>query len=99
MTTNVGANQSNTIAQNQTTSVGLNQTETVGAVKNVSVGGNFFTNIIGKMVEFVKGNIESHTDEERTVQSKNVGINSENHIQANASKKMQRFSGDQSNDS
>ena len=93
MTTNVGSNQSNTIAQNQTTSVGLNQTETVGAVKNVSVGGNFFTNVIGRMIEFITGNKESHTEKDRirisegTISTQSKGDHqqhSENSVQNNS---------------
>ena len=41
----------------------MSQTESVGAIKNVTVGGNFMTNVVGSLMEFVKGNRESKAKE------------------------------------
>ncbi|MDR6545772.1 uncharacterized protein involved in type VI secretion and phage assembly [Chryseobacterium rhizosphaerae] len=59
MNTNVGADQSNIVGMNKTESITMNDSQTVGAIKNVSIGGNFMTNVVGKMMEFIKGNKES----------------------------------------
>jgi len=48
------------IGNNQSNSVGLSQTEVIGAVKSVMIGGNFLTNVMGKMIEMITGNKESH---------------------------------------
>ena len=98
MTTNVGMNASETIGMNKSSNITLNATESVGAMKMTSVVGDASMFVTGKLMEHVKGNIESHTEEERKVHGKQVGINSESNIQANASQNMQRFSGEKSND-
>lgn len=95
---NVGMNMTTNVGMNKSDVISMNHTESVGTMKSLSVGGNFMVNVLGKMVEYVKGNIESHTEEERKMHSKNMGISSEANIQANASEKMKRNSGEQSND-
>lgn len=62
MTTNVGMNKSDTIT--------MNHTESVGVMKNLSVGSNFMTNVMGKMVEYIKGNKESQIEKDRIKDSK-----------------------------
>ena len=65
MTSTIGNNQSTSVGQNKSNTVGMSQTEVIGAIKSVTVGGNFMTNVIGKMMEFIKGNKESHTESDR----------------------------------
>ncbi|WP_347220027.1 phage baseplate assembly protein V, partial [Chryseobacterium sp.] len=76
MTSTVGSNQSTIVGQNQSNSVGMNQTESVGMMKNLSVGSNFMTNVVGKMIEFITGNKESHTEKDR-VRTSNGKITSQ----------------------
>ncbi|WP_407406147.1 phage baseplate assembly protein V [Chryseobacterium sp.] len=98
MNTTVGQNQTDTIGMNRSQSVGMNTTQSVGGMKLTSVIGDASMFITGRLMEHVKGNIESHTEEARKVHGKQVGINSESNIQANASANMQRLSGEKSND-
>ena len=62
MNTSVGADQSNIVGMNKTESITMNSSQSVGAVKNVMIGGNFMTNVVGKMIEFIKGNKESEVE-------------------------------------
>jgi type VI secretion system secreted protein VgrG len=62
MNTSVGADQSNIVGMNKTESITMNSSQSVGAVKNVMIGGNFMTNVVGKMMEFIKGNKESEVE-------------------------------------
>jgi len=64
MSTSVGADQSNTVGMNKTESITMNSSQSVGAVKNVTIGGNFMTNVVGKMIEFIKGNKESEVEQD-----------------------------------
>ena len=63
MTSTIGNNQSTSVGQNQSNTVGMNQTESVGMMKNLSVGANFMTNVVGSLMEFVKGNRETKAKE------------------------------------
>ena len=65
MNTTVGMNQNNTVGMNITESTGMNKTSTVGLLNMLSVGTDFITNVTGKMVEFITGNKESHTEKDR----------------------------------
>ena len=98
LTINVGENQTINVSMNATETVGMNKTVGVGMVNMLNVGMDFMTNVVGKMVEFVKGSIESHTEEGRKMQGKEVDVNSETNINANASGNMKRNSGEKSND-
>ncbi|WP_415325666.1 type VI secretion system Vgr family protein [Chryseobacterium sp. MMS23-Vi53] len=98
MNINVGQNMTTTVGMNSSETIGMNKSVGVGMINMVNVGTDFITNVVGKMTEYVKGSIESHTEEERKMHSKSMGINSEATIQANASEKMLRFSGEKSND-
>ena len=95
---NVGENQTINVSMNATETVGMNKTLGVGMVNILNVGMDFMTTVVGKMVEFVKGSIESHTEEGRKMQGKEVDVNSETNINANASGNMKRNSGEKSND-
>jgi len=94
----VGENQTINVSMNATETVGMNKTVGVGMVNMLNVGMDFMTNVVGKMVEFVKGSIESHTEEGRKMQGKEVDVNSETNINANAPGNMKRNSGEKSND-
>ena len=98
MNINVGENMMTNVGMNSTETIGMNKTVGVGMVNMLNVGMDFMTNVVGKMVEFVKGSIESHTEEERKMQGKEVDVNSETNINANASGNMKRNSGEKSND-
>ncbi|AZB30751.1 type VI secretion system Vgr family protein [Chryseobacterium balustinum] len=64
MNTSVGADQSNIVGMNKTESITMNSSQSVGALKNVMIGGNFMTNVVGKMMEFIKGNKESEVEQD-----------------------------------
>ena len=96
MTTNVGANQSNTVGMNKTETVTMNNTQSIGALNMLSVGTNFITNVMGKMVEMITGNKESHVEKdnqkivkgERTIHSeKNHKIHSQSDLVGNSTEK------------
>ena len=70
MTTNVNMSQINT--------VGMSQTESIGAVKSVTEGGNFMTNVVGSLIEFVKGNRESKAKEVKENSKRRQIISQEN---------------------
>jgi uncharacterized protein involved in type VI secretion and phage assembly len=89
MTTSVGMNQSNT--------VGMNQTEMVAMVKNLAVGTDFTTNVMGKMVEFIQGNKESHTEKDRVrVTNGKIIAQSKGTHELHSEKEVQNNSGEKS---
>lgn len=89
MTTNVGMNANETVGMNKTTSVGM--------LNMISVGTDFITNVVGKMVEFITGNKESHTEKDRMRSvSGNINIQSNGTIEQHAKKEVQNNSGENS---
>lgn len=96
MTTSVGMNQSDTIGMNKSTSVTMNNTHSVGMLNMLSVGTDFITNVVGKMTEFIKGNIESHTENERQIHSKKIDVNSEDNINVKSATELHKHSGEKS---
>ena len=98
ITFTAGQNINSSATMNIAESAGVDKTTTVGAMLNTSVGGDSMMNISGKFIEYVKGDIESHTDKERSLQAKGVGVNShENEIDVKASKNINKHSGEKSN--
>ncbi|MBV6881764.1 hypothetical protein NG800_018485 [Epilithonimonas ginsengisoli] len=95
MTSTIGSNQSTTVGQNQTNSVGMNQTESVGMMKNLSVGASFMTNVVGNLIEFVKGNRESKAKEVKE-QSKMRQIISQENNDIHSKKTFNNNSGENS---
>ena len=95
MTTTVGANQSNTITMNKSDSIGMNHVESVGMMKNLSIGANFMTNVVGSLMEFVKGNRESKAKEVKE-QSKMRQIVSEENNDIHSKKTFNNNSGENS---
>jgi uncharacterized protein involved in type VI secretion and phage assembly len=105
-TVNAGENITFTAGQNINSSAtldisesaGVDKSTTVGAILNTSVGGDSMMNVSGKFIEYVKGDIESHTDKERSLQAKGVDVNShEKEIDVKASKNINKHSGEKSN--
>ena len=97
MTSTIGSNQSTTVGQNQSNFVGMNQTESVGMMKNISVGTNFMTNVVGKMVEFITGNKESHTEKDRVrVSNGKITTQSTGSYEQHSEKEIQNNSGEKS---
>lgn len=64
MSTSVGMNQSNTVGMNKTESVTMNNSQSIGMINMLNVGTNFITNVVGKMVEMIQGNKESHVEKD-----------------------------------
>ena len=100
MNTSVGQNQNNTVGMNISESAGMNKTSTVGLLNMLSVGTDFITNVTGKMVEFITGNKESHTEKDRTrvtngkVNSQSNGMHefhSEKEVQNNSGEKSKNY--------
>ena len=78
-------------------SAGVDKSTTVGAMLNTSVGVDYMTNVLGKMTVYVKGNHESHTEQDRKVTSlKGIETNSEKAINHHAKTEIQNNSGEKS---
>jgi hypothetical protein len=89
MTTTVGQNQINTVK--------MNQTESIGMIKKLTVGANFMIEVVGKMVEFIKGNKESHTEKDRLrVTNGKIVAQSEGTHEHHSKKEIQNNSGEKS---
>ncbi|MDR2235551.1 MAG: phage baseplate assembly protein V [Chryseobacterium sp.] len=105
-TLNITAKNMNiNIAENITTTAGMNVSETVGMNKNtsvgmlnmVNVGTNFITNVVGKMVEMIQGNKESHTEKDRVrTTNGSVTAQSKGTYQQHSEKDVQNNSGEKS---
>ena len=100
MQINVQENMDTSVGMNKSDSITMNHTESVGMIKNLSVGGNFMTNVIGKMVEFIKGNKESQVEQDRIKNSngkivtQSQGTNefhSEKEVQNNSAEKSLNY--------
>ncbi|EJL68212.1 type VI secretion system Vgr family protein [Chryseobacterium populi] len=105
-TINITAKNMNiNIAENITTTAGMNISETAGMNKNTSVGmlnmlnvgTNFITNVIGKMVETIQGNKESHTEKDRIrVSNGKITSQSTGTFEQHSDKEVQNNSGEKS---
>ena len=86
LTINVGENQTINVSMNSTETIGMNKTVGVGMVNMLNVGMDFMTNVVGKMVEFITGNKESHTEKDRlrVTNGKTTSHSEENHEQHSA---------------
>lgn len=83
---------------NSSQSIGMNKTTSVGMLNILSVGTDFITNVVGKMVEFITGNKESHTEKDRVRSvNGNINIQSNGTIEQHAKKEVQNNSGENSN--
>jgi type VI secretion system secreted protein VgrG len=64
-----GKNINSSATLNISESAGVDKSTSVGAILNTNVGGDNQLSVLGKMSEFIKGNLESHTEKERTTVS------------------------------
>ncbi|MCD9853282.1 phage baseplate assembly protein V [Epilithonimonas sp. JDS] len=97
MTTTVGANQTNTIGMNKSDTVAMNFSENVGAMKNVAVGASFMTNVIGKLIHYVKGDMETFAEKEHKLTSlKGIEVSSKGNVEHHAEKEVKNNSGEKS---
>ncbi|MDN3694514.1 hypothetical protein QWZ06_20720 [Chryseobacterium tructae] len=97
MNINVGENMNTTVGMNKSDSVSMNHVESVGMMKNISVGTNFMTNVVGKMVEFITGNKESHTEKDRLrVSNGKITTQRIGSHEQHSEKEMQNNSGEKS---
>lgn len=97
MTTTVGANQTNTVGMNKSDTVTMNYNESVGAMKNVAVAGSFFTNVTGKLTQYIKGDMEVFGEKEHKLTTlKGVQVSSQGKIEQHSEKEVQNNSGEQS---
>uniref|UniRef100_UPI00286BCA75 type VI secretion system Vgr family protein n=1 Tax=Flavobacterium sp. TaxID=239 RepID=UPI00286BCA75 len=107
-TINAGKNISITAGMNISTSAGVNISEnagvdkstSIGMMHNVFVGGNSVMNVIGKLTEYIEGDVHSETKQERThisegkVTSQSTGSHeqhSKKEIKNNAAEKSKLF--------
>ena len=97
MNTSVGQNQNNTVGMNISESAGMNKTSTVGLLNVLSVGTDFITNVTGKMVEFITGNKESHTEKDRKrVANRKISVQSNDVYEQHSKKNVKNNSGEKS---
>ena len=75
---NVGMNMTTSVGMNKSDSIGMNHMESVGMLKNISVGMDFMTNVVGSLMEFVKGNRETKAKEVKENSKKREIISQEN---------------------
>jgi uncharacterized protein involved in type VI secretion and phage assembly len=78
---NVGENMNTSVGMNKSDSIGMNHTESIGMLKSLTIGADFMTNVLGKMVEFIKGNKESKVekDKQTVINGKGTTQTAENH--------------------
>ncbi|WP_345291141.1 type VI secretion system Vgr family protein, partial [Flavobacterium hankyongi] len=100
-----GKNMRIDAGQNIAISAGVDITETAGSNKNliagafhnVSVGKNYLINVMGSLLEIVKGNRESETTERKEIAKSAQLSTTEKSIVVNASQKVVKKSGEKSN--
>lgn len=98
-TINISATDINISATNNINiSAGANQNTTVGVDNSTSIGGNHFVNVGGEMTEKILGDLISHTEKGRTINSEkgyeslsngNINKHSQKEIQNNSAEKSQ----------
>ncbi|SHI91504.1 type VI secretion system Vgr family protein [Flavobacterium terrae] len=97
MRIDAGQNISISAGNDITETAGSNKNLIAGAFHNVSVGKNYLINVMGSLLEIVKGNRESETSE-RTEIAKSAQLSTtEKSIVVNASQKVVKKSGEKSN--
>ena len=78
MNINVGQNMTTSVGMNKSDTINLNHAETVGAMKNLTVGTNFMTNVVGSLMEFVKGKRETKANEVKENSKRREIVSQEN---------------------
>ncbi len=99
MNINVGENMTTQVGMDKIDGIGMNATETVGLIKNSFVNKDFLVNVNGSMTEMIKGNKESESKELKEVSKKAVLSSVGATIQINASKSLNKHSGEKSKSS
>lgn len=85
------------VGQDITENAGMNKTTSVGMLNMLSVGTDFITNVTGKMVEFITGNKESHTEKDRTrVANGRISVQSNDVYEQHSKKNVKNNSGEKS---
>lgn len=97
MSINVGQNLSVIAGVDITETAGANKNLIAGAFHNVSVGKNYLVNVMGSLLEIVKGNRESETTERNEIAKSAQLSTTEKSIVVNASQKVVKKSGEKSN--
>ncbi|AUX17749.1 hypothetical protein AQ623_05235 [Flavobacterium columnare] len=89
-TINVGGNLYKLVAMNENSAIGATSTESVGGVKNLSIGMDMLTNVTGKLVEIIHGDVHSETKkgERKETSEKPIIILSNESIFKNSDKKI-----------
>lgn len=94
---NAGQNMHTNVGLNKTNTVGGNYTETITGTKYITIGFDFIIKVVGSFKEYVKGKIESHTENERQEHgAKGVNTSSEGSISKHAQKNLNNNSGENS---
>jgi len=94
---NVGENMNTSVGINKSDTIGMNHTESIGMLKKLTVGADFMTNVVGRMVEFIKGNKESHTEKDRLrITNGKIVAQSEGTHEHHSKKEIQNNSGKKS---
>ncbi|MEY8762021.1 phage baseplate assembly protein V, partial [Chryseobacterium tongliaoense] len=97
MNINIAENISTTAGMNISETAGMNKNTSVGMLNMLNVGTNFITNVIGKMVETIQGNKESHTEKDRIrVSNGKITSQSTGTIEQHSDKEVQNNSGEKS---
>ncbi|WP_228393935.1 phage baseplate assembly protein V, partial [Chryseobacterium artocarpi] len=78
MNINVGENMTTSVGMNKSDNITMNHTESVGMMKNLTIGANFMTNVVGSLMEFVKGNRESKAQEVKEQAKARMIVSQEN---------------------
>lgn len=97
MSISVGQNLTIDAGQDISEMAGENKNLIVGAFHNITVGKNYLINVMGSLLEIVKGNRESETSERNEIAKSALFSTTEKSIEINASKSILKNSGEKSN--
>lgn len=98
MNINVGESMNTIVGANISESAGVNKTTSVGMLHSTTVGGDHMLNVTGDLHENIQGNIESHTENDRIINSqKGINSSSEGEIEKHSQKETKLNSAEKSN--
>ncbi|GEM55839.1 type IV secretion protein Rhs [Flavobacterium branchiophilum NBRC 15030 = ATCC 35035] len=92
-----GMNITNTAGVDFSLSAGANVNILAGLMKNVIVGANYLVNVMGSLLEIIKGNRESETSERKEIAKSAQFSATEKDIVVNSTKTVLKNSGETSN--
>ena len=92
-----GQNITNTAGVDFSLSAGANVNIVAGLMKNVIVGANYLVNVMGSLLEIIKGNRESETSERKEIAKSAQFSATEKDIVVNSTKTVLKNSGETSN--